>query len=137
MADYIGKSRTNVFTVEPEKYEAMLQWARQLGLRVQVRRSAPPQQVTLLCDDSWPNYDPTDENMELVEFADQIRRWAQAGQVVILIEAGHEGLRYVGGSAVAVNTTDGSLVRLDLVNDIMARCEAMWPAITVPKPHEP
>jgi hypothetical protein len=103
MANWYGTSRSNYFRVKDET--AFRKWADGLGISIVERKD----DTTLFAvhpgdrtdDGSWPSYDL--ETDEVVGFEDELAKHLLKGQIAVLITAGAERLRYISGSAVAVN----------------------------------
>jgi hypothetical protein len=127
MANWYGTSRSNYFRVkDPVEFEA---WVERTGL------TAFPGEVDGyfgVADDTgegWPT-DPDDEDAGL-DFPDQLARYVLPGDVVILMSAGAEKLRYVSGIAIAFRVDEAGVfanyeqVCLDKIYDITAA----WPNV--------
>jgi hypothetical protein len=82
--------------------------------------------VCLLCGDSsdgaWPSYSEDDEGNELeFNFAEYVVPYMAPDQVLVVMEAGAEKLRYITGYAEAYHS-DGRMVKVSLY-DIYALAE--------------
>ena len=99
--NYQGKARTNYVTVENlEGLKSALEpWP------LEVRASSCRQGMAALFDTSgsgWPTF-AVDEDGKDLEFdvATLIMPFVREGEVLVVMEAGHEGARYVVGNASA------------------------------------
>lgn len=123
MANYYATARSNYFAVKDES--AFREWADRCGLDILepclaevtadgIRRYG----ITPKGDEDgggWPTYiadDETDDYVD-IDLPNELAAHLVPGEVAILVETGSEKLRYVSGSAVAVNHK-GRCVRLDL-----------------------
>jgi len=116
MAQYIASARSNYFQVkDPNALR------RELGdFDIEVRNDDPenPNRVVLLCDSeygSWPSWRYDEQAADDVELdvAALVAGHLTPGEVAVLIESGAEKLRFIGGYAVAVNSS-GDQVHLSL-----------------------
>ncbi|MBN8461185.1 MAG: hypothetical protein J0M04_25455 [Verrucomicrobia bacterium] len=123
MANYYATARSNYFAVKDEA--AFRAWAGNLGLTVLepdhrakstdgIRRFgiAPGNNGD---SGAWPAHVWDDETTDYTEIdlTAQLAPHLGDGEVAVLMEVGHEALRYVTGSAVAVNAS-GRTVSIDL-----------------------
>jgi hypothetical protein len=106
MANYVAAARSNRFAVRDR--EAFLAWVGTIpGLYAESEgcRDGAERFVLLADEDGWPTHrlpacgDDCEEEFDL--FAELSERLAE-GEVAVLVESGHEKLRYVGGYAAAV-----------------------------------
>jgi len=123
MANYESKARTNYFKVKHATRFAT--WAKKVGAEL-VRDSKDPDLVAMLFDDSGipDSYhdDKKDDYVE-IDFALELSRHLKPDYVAIIQEIGSEGMRYVSGQAVAVNSK-GEQVFLQL-NDIYEKARRL------------
>lgn len=102
MAEYEGYARTNYFKVKD--LTAFRAWAEPLDLDFTTDVD-DPDAIALLCNTEhgvWPETDP-ETFEEIPDFALALSGHLAPGQVAILMEVGHEKMRYVGGYATAIN----------------------------------
>ena len=138
MANYYATARSNYFAVTDEK--TFREWAAALGLTVlePTHRDKVANGVRRFGiapgngDDSggWPTsiyHEDTDE-CEDIEVAGQLAVHLADGEVAVLMEVGNEKLRYVAGSAVAVNHK-GETTSVD-IDDIYQAALVLGPNIT-------
>ena len=123
MANYYATARSNYFAVKDET--AFREWAGLLGLTILEpdHRDKSADGIRRFgissgnCDDSggWPSSlaDEDTGDYKDIDVSEQLSPHLADDEVAILREAGSESLRYVTGSAVAVNNK-GKTVRLDL-----------------------
>ena len=123
MANYYATARSNYFAVKNE--DAFRQWADLLGLKIMepthkdkaadgIRRFAiTPGDHT--DNGGWPDshYDEETDELEDVDVQEQLAAHLADDEVAVLIQVGSEKLRYVDGSAVALNSR-GESVSIDL-----------------------
>ena len=123
MANYYATARSNYFAVKDEV--VFRQWADQLGLKIMepshrdkvadsIRRFAiTPGDHT--DNGSWPDslYDEESDEVHDVDVQEQLVAHLADDEVAVLIQVGSEKLRYVDGSAVALNS-QGESVSIDL-----------------------
>lgn len=120
MANYYAAARSNAFTVRD--INALEEDLEGLDVTVISENPEQPNQVLLLCDETddgaWPSsrYDEKTDDYEDLSIHEIVAKHLAVGHVAVLMEAGHEKLRYLVGSAVAVNAA-GETRRVEL-NDI-------------------
>ena len=110
MADYIAHFRTNAFwTKDPV---AFIDWVATIpGL--EAHRKDPERDdsaFTLYCDGSEPQF--TEDDV-MIDLSVELAKHLADNEVAILIETGHEKLRYLVGTAQAVHA-DGRTIALSL-----------------------
>ncbi len=123
MANYCATARSNYFAVKDET--AFREWAAHLGLTVLEpdRRNAPANSILRFgiasgsdgdCG-SWPDstYDEEENENKQIDLTGQLADHLADDEVAVLLEVGNENLRYVGGTAIAVNNR-GETVFIDL-----------------------
>ena len=127
MANYHSTARSNYFAVKDER--AFRKWAALIGLSILepahhnkvadgISRFAIAPDIT---GDSggWPTSivnDETDPCIDMdIDVPEQLSAHLADGEVAILMETGSESLRYLTGTAVAVNSK-GETVMLDLTS---------------------
>ena len=102
MANWYGTARSNYFKVKDA--EAFKSFADSVNLRW---HASPDGSFMIHANDegSWPNdyYDETREDYVELDLVCEISQHLQEDQIVVLIEAGAEKLRYITGYAVAFN----------------------------------
>jgi hypothetical protein len=123
MANYYATARSNYFAVKNE--DAFRQWADLLGLTIMepshrekvadgIRRFAitPGDHAD---NGGWPDslYDEEMDEVHDVNVQEQLAAHLADDEVAVLIQVGSEKLRYVDGSAVALNSR-GENVSIDL-----------------------
>ena len=111
MANYYATARSNYFAVKNEK--AFREWADGLGLTIleqqEINSDGIPRFGISPGDDGdsggWPTStsDAETGDCEDIDVADQLAAHLADDEVAVLLEAGSEKLRYVTGTAVAVN----------------------------------
>jgi hypothetical protein len=122
MANYYSTARSNYFAVKDE--QAFREWADDLGLTILEPdpRDKPADSIPRFgiapggCDDSgWPTNLTNEETGEDddIDMAQQLAMHLADDEVAILMAVGNESLRYVTGSAEAVNNK-GESVFVDL-----------------------
>ena len=132
MADYLGESRTNFFQVAPEKVEAFKLWVSKMPLELVEHEG---EGFCLLSNHKggWPTWQPDDNDMEGVDFAQQISQWLVPGTVAIMIEVGNEKLVALNGYTCAAHA-NGELVEVQLTNELMQKISSKWPDAKVATP---
>jgi hypothetical protein len=122
MANYYCSSRTNYFRVRDEK--AFTAWAEKRELKVVVNPERVGEFVLLPTSEegSFPNYD--NETEEEFDFAQELAEHLAKDSVAVIMEAGAEKLRYIAGTAIAVNAK-GETILLSL-DDIYALAAAQF-----------
>ena len=134
MANYYATARSNYFAVKDE--QAFRDWADGLGLTIleqqEINSDGIPRFGISPGDDDggWPTSiaDPETGDYEDIEVSGQLAAHLADNEVAILMEAGSEKLRYVTGTAVAVNNK-GKIRYVDL-NTIYKRAMALGANIT-------
>lgn len=136
MSNYYGKARTNYFRVDPDKRAAFDAFAAKY--KVEVLEEDGETGRVALCpgdytdDGSFPGYDPALEAEGKdpdICFIELLSAFLAPGSVAILMETGHDKLRYLGGYAIAIDHT-GHQVDVGL-NEIYKRAEAAFPAAEI------
>jgi hypothetical protein len=142
--NYTGQFRTNAFTVRDP--DAFSKWVKRI-LNVELERHDEDGSFTLYQSRSsdWPgipsiivpeghedgSYDTLDyEEMDVVDFCGMLAAHLvpDPTNVAIVMEAGHEGLRYLTGRAVALRSPElgepwSATVNLD---DIYVKAQSTW-----------
>jgi hypothetical protein len=138
MANYYATARSNYFAVKDEN--AFREWAAALRLTVlePTHRDKVADGIRRFGiapgngDDSggWPTslYREETDECEEIDVSEQLFVHLADEEVAILMEVGNEKLRYLCGSAVAVNN-QGKTVRLDLAS-IYRKALKLGPNIT-------
>lgn len=139
MANYYATARSNYFAVTDEK--TFREWAAALGLTV-----LEPTHRDKVADGvrrfgiapgdgdgsgGWPTsiyHEDTDE-CEDIDVSELLAAHLANDEVAVLMEVGNEKLRYVSGSAVAVNNK-GKFVLMEL-NDIYHKARRLGKNITM------
>ena len=123
MANYYATARSNYFAVKNE--DAFRQWADLLGLKIMEpthkdKEADGTRRFAITPGDhtdngSWPDsrYDEETDELEDVDVQEQLATHLADDEVAVLIQVGSEKLRYVDGSAVALNSR-GESVSIDL-----------------------
>lgn len=117
--NYTGTARSNYCRVKDA--QAFQDWVSTLrGVQV-VERDG---RFALLADEGWPSSRPgpyaDDEELDLVQ---ELASHLDDGEVAIVVEIGHEGMRYLDGAATAVNRQGE--IRQILLGDIYKVAEAL------------
>jgi hypothetical protein len=128
MANFYAPARSNYFAVKDEK--AFRKWADRLGLTVLepdhhdktadgIRRLgiAPGN-----CGDNggWPDstYDEDEDEVDEFDLTEELAPHLADDEVAVLMAVGNEALRYVTGTAVAVNSRGKTVtINLDAIYD--------------------
>ena len=116
MADWYGSARSNYFRVKDEP--AFLAALEELDQGVEAGRNDKGQ-LTLLAANTdnggWPSsrYNEQTDDFDDFDIAEFVVPYLADGEVAIFLEVGAEKLRYVTGSATAVDNKGGR-VRLRL-----------------------
>jgi hypothetical protein len=131
VANYTGAARTNYFRVKDR--DAFNDALQDLDVTISEQNS-DPQFVCLLatgtddgCFPSWVYNEDTDDHDD-IDLPGLIADHLVDGDVAIIMEAGHEKLRYVSGWALAVNSK-GETVQVTL-NDIYDKAKTLGDTIT-------
>jgi len=104
MANYYSTARSNYFRVKDDPaFEA---WCRSLSLKF---LKDPDGEYALFGgedESGWPSIRPSENEREDedVDFPGELARHLHDDYVAVLMEAGHEALRYVTGQAIAINS---------------------------------
>jgi len=123
MSNYCATARSNYFAVKDEA--AFRQWAERLELKILIPTGTPnpndgvPRFGITPGDDidfgGWPVFcriGDSGEN-EDIDIHEELSAHLADGEVAVLMEIGNEKLRYVTGTAIAINNK-GESVRVDL-----------------------
>jgi len=122
MANYYATARSNYFAVKDEK--AFREWAEHIGLNIlepdnrdKVADGIPRFGITPGDgdDSGWPamRHNAETDDYDDIDVPGQLSEHLADDEVAVLMEVGNEKLRYVSGSAVAVNNL-GKSVSLNL-----------------------
>ena len=122
MANYYATARSNYFAVKDET--DFREWAARIGLNIlepthrdKVADGIPRYGVTPGDgdDSGWPTlrYNAETDDYDDIDVPGQLSAHLADDEVAVLMEVGNEKLRYVSGSAVAVNN-QGKFVSLNL-----------------------
>ena len=123
MANYYATARSNYFAVKDEA--AFREWADRLGLTI--LEPDPRSKATdgirrfgiapgNCCDNGgWPDstYDADEDEVDEFDLTEELGPHLADDEVAVLMAVGNEALRYVTGTAVAVNSR-GKTVSIDL-----------------------
>jgi hypothetical protein len=133
MADYLATSRSNYFRVkDPTAFE---EWCRDNSLDVWTAAltedTSEISHAVAANDGYWPSqrWDENQDDFIDFDFAGELAAHLKDNEVAILMEVGHEKLRYVCGYAQAIRS-DGRVVELSL-RDIYDRAAAAFPGSNV------
>ena len=123
MSNFNGTARSNYFRVKDAESFKQAMGALP-DIRVWSRAGPEGAENFAIASDNpdtgtWPTYGYNDETDEEIEYdmPTEIAPHLADGEVCILMAAGAEKLRYIGGWAVAFDNTDRPVVRVSL-NDI-------------------
>jgi len=134
MANYEGTARSNYFKVKDA--DAFKAWC--LGCSLEFFESAEHDGLYAIASadpdgGGWPSQRDDSAGNELEEFdlVDELAGHLAGNSVAILMESGHEKLRYVTGIAIAVNAKGKSIqIALEDIYDkgaalgeVLTRCE--------------
>jgi hypothetical protein len=124
MANYYGSARTNYFPVRDEA--AAEAWAKRWGFEM-CRHNLKPGLFCFLSEHEggWPDaeYDDDGEQIDGPSLDEQFSEIAAPDEIVIMMEAGAEKLRYLVGYATAIR--NGETIQIGL-NDIYQLAKAKW-----------
>jgi hypothetical protein len=126
--NYQGCWRTNAFRVKD--LAAFLAWIERFDIEIDVIGVEQDTEhfIYLLCEEgSIPTAYGDDEEPAEIDFATELAMNLVTGEVAIIMEAGYEGMRYVNGFAVAVNSA-GESRQIDL-SDIYKLAHELGPAV--------
>jgi hypothetical protein len=125
MANWIGAARSNHFEVKDA--DAFKRWAQAVDL--QVFQNGDEWGVGAY--DMWPDcrYDEEKDRLIEIDFVAELAAHLKEGEVAVLMEAGHEKLRYITGYATAVNS-NGERVVVSL-DDIYEKAKALGENVTL------
>jgi hypothetical protein len=124
MADWNGMARSNYFRVKDEA--AFRKWAEDLELAVITDSEGRVGVYSKTDDGGFPSQRLSEdvEEMEDLDFPDELAAHLVEGSIAILMTAGHEKDRYVSGYAIALNS-EGK--RVDLVlSDIYTKAAELF-----------
>lgn len=129
MGDYIANARTNWFQIKPGLEPAFRDWFKRLSnLTGGMKLQTDTDRFCILCDGAWPNFDPEDDNLEPISFGQQISKFLHSDSLAVMVETGHDGLRYLGGSAELVDAEGKSAV-IDLISEAERVAKKRWPKL--------
>mgnify|MGYP000564594834 CR=1 FL=1 len=103
MANYEATARSNYFTVK--NLPAFTAWCSTLGIEVSPSSDQNAGHVAMFFLDGIPSssYNEDTQDLEDLDFYGDLASHLIAGQVAVIMEIGHEKMRYLVGHAVAVN----------------------------------
>jgi hypothetical protein len=138
MANFHGSARSNYFKVKNEA--EFMRWVNSVpGLGAWSKRDDDGEQTHAVysddgdhgcwphcreLDEDHPDYDESDCGSVYIDLTQELSGHLLEGQVAVLMEAGAEKLRYITGSALAVDCT-GKTVAVEL-RDIYQLAEAAF-----------
>ena len=128
MANYYCAARTNYFKVKD--MNKFLAWAKQYEVKVidDAHKEGNPSEVRvgLISENpdsgGWPSYD-MDTGSD-IDFVSLLSEHLADDEVAIFVEAGSEKMRYVVGSAIAVNSA-GDVLGVN-IDDIYGLVKCEW-----------
>ncbi|WP_338289184.1 hypothetical protein [Luteolibacter sp. LG18] len=135
MSNYYATARSNYFAVTDET--AFRQWAEAAGLKVltptaiaKVSQDIPRFGITPDEDSDWGGWpttflNPDTGNEEDIDVHQQLAAHLAEGEVAVLMEIGSEKLRYLTGTAIAINH-QGETVNVDLESIYAAAAHLGW-----------
>ena len=138
MANYYATARSNYFAVKDEK--AFREWTALLGLTIlepthhdKVADGVPRFGIAPgdFDEGGWPScrYNEITGDDDEIDVIGQLSAHLADDEVAVLMEVGNEKLRYVSGTATAVNSK-GEIAHLDL-DSIYELARALGPNITL------
>lgn len=107
MANFTGAQRSNYVMFKPEKLGEVIEYLEQFDIELSPHSTEHPELYCLLASDysegvfSTYNMDENDEEIELD--MQWVAEQMMEGQVLVIMLAGHEKLRYIVGGAEAWN----------------------------------
>jgi hypothetical protein len=124
MADWNGMARSNYFRVKDEA--AFRKWAEYLELAVITDSEGRFGVYSKTDDGGFPSERLSEdvEEMEDLDFPDELAAHLVEGSIAILMTAGHEKDRYVSGYAIALNS-EGKRVEL-VLSDIYTKAAELF-----------
>jgi hypothetical protein len=124
MADWNGMARSNYFRVKDEA--AFRKWAEYLELAVITDSEGRFGVYSKTDDGGFPSQRLSEdaEEMEDLDFPDELAAHLVEGSIAILMTAGHEKDRYVSGYAIALNS-EGKRVEL-VLSDIYTKAAELF-----------
>jgi hypothetical protein len=133
MANYVAITRSNYFRVKDAA--AFQSWAKELDLTVWKAVDNKKQTAFAISADTgdccgWPQYRYGDDEPEDIDFVGELAAHLDPRDVAVLLEIGSEKLRYLIGTAVAVDSS-GKTVTCSL-DDIYAKAvDAFGPTASI------
>ena len=126
MANWNGSARSNYVRVKDR--EMFMEWARSLPDVEVVEREHTFALLSRADDGGWPSFrcreDGEDQDDEAIDLAAEIAVHLANGEVCIFQQVGSEKLRYLSGSALAVNTA-GETLQIS-IEDIYTLVRERW-----------
>lgn len=112
MANYTATTRSNYFAVKDE--QAFKDWCAKWSLdHWQQKEDRGSRRFAITADTGdccgWPSYSH-DEDEQEIDIAAELAEHLADGEIAILMEVGNEKLRYLVGTAVAVNHTGETVI---------------------------
>ena len=103
MANYEATARSNYFLVKD--LPAFTAWCNTLNIEVSPASEQNPDLIALLFAEGVPcsSYNQDTEEYDELDFYGILASHLTEGQVAVIVEIGHEKMRYLVGHAVAVN----------------------------------
>jgi hypothetical protein len=123
MANWYGSSRSNYVRVKNR--EIFLAWAKSLPAVEIVEKLGAFALLAATDDGGWPSWrSREDQEDEAIDLAAEIAEHLASGELCIFQEVGAEKLRYLTGSALAVNAA-GETLQIS-IDDIYALVRERW-----------
>jgi hypothetical protein len=123
MANWYGSARSNYVRVKDR--DAFLQWAQSVPDIKVVEREGTFALLAAGDDGGWPSFRTSeDQDDEEIDLPAEIAVHLAQGEVCIFQEVGAENLRYLSGSALAVNAA-GETLRVS-IDDIYTLVHERW-----------
>jgi hypothetical protein len=126
MANWYGSARSNYVRVKDR--ETFMDWAKSLPDIEIVEQEGTFALLATGEDGGWPSFrsreDQEDQGDEEIDLAPEIADHLAPGEVCIFQQVGAEKLRYLSGSAIAVNSA-GETLQIS-IDDIYTLVRERW-----------
>lgn len=137
MGNYVSMCRSNYFAVKD--LAKFREWVNSFTGDLALLDDVADGPLVGICDGTegmgWPQHryeeDDTGDYKD-IDFLGELAGHLARGHVAVLVDIGHDKLRYLVGEAIAVNS-QGTVRRVRLIDDIMRKARRLGKNVTWPE----